>query len=435
VNSQQLGLTIDLLGEYQSLLVSKTKEGVCSASSFSIGVTDNIPYQGKKAARLFTADDRAQFLQLKLMQAEEAWAIGKGQGVKIAIVDTGINYNHPDLAQNIAVSAVEIPGNNIDEDHNGFVDDAYGYDFANGDPFPLDDAEHGTHVAGLAASAVTGVAPQASLLPVKVLNAFGGADSGSVLAAVKYAADQNANIINLSLGGYSDDANLRSAWMDVLAYANSRNVLVVAAAGNGDDQGKPVNTDQVGNLPGGVVAPNMISIASIGLDGIIAPYSNIGLKTVSLAAPGGAPVTASNPTDGGLLSTYYEPSVKPYVKLMGTSMATPVAVGVIALVAGLVPQATPQQLKAYVMKTAYPLKGLEGLMNVAGTIHALRAVQPLKGRQPNDPLARKQAPAVATASTWRPRLKSGAEKTPIQVPRGPNEPTYGLGKPAAGVRR
>jgi subtilisin family serine protease len=434
VSTVSLNLTLDLMGEYQAFLVAKTKEGVCSAATFSFGVTDNIPYQAKKPARPFTSDDREQFLHLKVVQAEDAWKIGRGKGVKVAIVDTGIAYNHPDLSPNIATSSVEIAGNKIDDDRNGFVDDAYGFDFANGDAFPLDDQMHGTHVAGLTASAVTGVAPEASLLAVKVLNAFGGADSGSTMAAVKYAADQNANIINLSLGGYSDNQELKAAWLEVLAYANSRHCLVVAAAGNGDDDGKSVDIDKVGNIPGGLIAPNLVSVASIGLDGNLAPYSNFGLKAVSLAAPGGAPVTATNKLDGGLLSAYYEPSVKPYVKSMGTSMASPVAAGVFALVAGLAPEATPKQLKDHVLKTAFPVRGLAGLMNVAGTVHALRALQPLKGRNPNDPLAQR-APVNPPPSNWRPRLRPGVDKAPVRIPRAPIDPSFGLKSPRNGVVR
>ncbi|MBX9769597.1 MAG: S8 family serine peptidase, partial [Bdellovibrionales bacterium] len=424
----QLNLTVDLLGEYQALLVAKTKEGICSADQISFGVTDNTPYQGKKPARVFGTAEREQFLHLRILQAEEAWTIGKGKGVRVAIVDTGINYNHPDLAQNIQTNPGEIAGNNIDDDRNGFVDDAYGYDFANGDGFPLDDGGHGTHVAGLTASAVTGVAPEASLLAVKVLNAFGGADSGSTLAAVKYAADQNSQIINLSLGGYIDDQELKTAWMDTMAYANSRGALVVAAAGNGDDTGKSVDIDKVANLPGGLPSPNLLTIASIGLDGKLAPYSNFGLKTVSVAAPGGAPVSPTNKSDGGLLSTSYEPSVTPYVKMMGTSMASPVAAGVVALVAGMAPGATPAQLKAHVLKTAFPVQALKGLMNVGGTLHALRAIQPLKGRNPNDPLATRPQPKPVV-SNWRPRMTPESSKAPVTAPLPPKTPSFGLENP------
>ena len=423
--SQQLSLPLDLMGEYQILLVSKTKQNICSASSLRFGVTDNIPYQGKKAPRPFTDEDRERFLHLRVLQAEDAWKIGRGKGVKVAIVDTGVAYNHPDLAQNIATSSVEIPGNKIDDDRNGFIDDAYGFDFANGDSFPLDDAMHGTHVAGLTASAVSGVAPEASILAVKVLNTFGGADSGSTIAAVKYAADQNSNIINLSLGGYSDSPELKAAWLETLAYANSRGALVVAAAGNGDDEGKSVNIDQVQNIPGGLIAPNLITIASIGLDGKLAPYSNYGLKNVSLAAPGGAPQSPTNKFDGGLLSAYYEPSVQTYVKSMGTSMASPVASGVLALVASMVPGATSKQIKDHVMKTALPVKGLSGLMNVGGTVHALRAMQSLKGRDSNTPL-NNTPPPRPTNSNWRPRMRPGTAETPISKPRLPSDPSYGL---------
>ena len=144
---------------------------------------------------------------LNAINAPESWAAGyTGQGVIVAVVDTGVDINHPDLMSQIWVNAGEIAGNGIDDDGNGYVDDVHGWDFASNDNNPDDGNGHGTHVAGTIAAddngiGATGVAPDATIMPVRVLGNNGSGSASSVAAGIRYAVNMGADIINLSLGG------------------------------------------------------------------------------------------------------------------------------------------------------------------------------------------------------------------------------------------
>ena len=173
---------------------------------------------------------------LPAVHAEEAWTITKGSpAVTIAILDTGVDLNHPDLAGKIWTNPGEIPGNGIDDDGNGYIDDVNGYDFVNLDNNPQDDNGHGTHVAGIAAAGtnngvgVAGVCWNCKILPLKVMQSSGRGSYSDIAAAVNYASNKGAKVINMSLGGYSDSAVLR----DALAAAYSTSVLVAAAGNDG----------------------------------------------------------------------------------------------------------------------------------------------------------------------------------------------------------
>ncbi|MEM6979483.1 MAG: S8 family serine peptidase, partial [Planctomycetota bacterium] len=170
---------------------------------------------------------------LNLVAAPESWAAGyTGEGVTVAVIDTGVDLDHADLIDNLFINPGEIAGNGIDDDGNGYVDDVSGYDFASRDANPNDVGGHGTHVAGSIAAGnngfgATGVAPDATILPVRVLGNNGSGRSSDVAAGIRYAVDLGADIINLSLGGgYSRAIDA------AIDYAEALGVFVVAAAGN-----------------------------------------------------------------------------------------------------------------------------------------------------------------------------------------------------------
>jgi len=173
---------------------------------------------------------------LDKIDAPEAWDVITGTNtVIIAIIDSGIDFSHPDLAGKIWVNPGEIAGNSLDDDNNGFIDDVNGWDFVNGDNSPADDNGHGTQVAGIAAAAtnnalgVAGVCWNCSVMPVKVMQASGVANYSAIAQGVLYAAQKGARVINLSLGGYSYSNALRDA---VQAAADIYGAVVIAGAGN-----------------------------------------------------------------------------------------------------------------------------------------------------------------------------------------------------------
>jgi subtilisin family serine protease len=252
---------------------------------------------------------------LNSINAPEAWAHGyTGQGVVVAVVDTGVDRSHPDLVNQLWVNAGEIAGNGLDDDHNGFVDDTSGWDFASGDNNPNDENGHGTHVAGtIAADAngfgATGVAPDATIMPVRVLGADGSGTANAVANGIRYAAQMGADIINLSLGG-----SLSTVIQSAIQYAQQLGVLVVAAAGNDGaaTPGYPARFSSSLN--------NVISVGAYSSSNAIASFSNdVGNSgAVQVDAPG-----------VNVYSTYFGSR---YGTLSGTSMATPHVAGLAALI-------------------------------------------------------------------------------------------------------
>ena len=254
------------------------------------------------------------------INAPAAWAtLTNTTEIIIAIVDSGIKLDHPDLASQRWINTAEIPGNFIDDDGNGKVDDVNGWHFYQYCVATIctpvenanvqDDYGHGTHVAGIAAAAlnngvgIVGIAPHARIMPVKVIDQFGFANYSDIALGIIYAADNGARVINLSLGGKPDSELLREA----VDYARSRGALVVAATGN--DGGAvlyPAAYDPV------------LAVAATDANDQVAYFSNRGPQ-VDVAAPG-----------VDIYSTW--PWVTGYFTKSGTSMAAPHVSGVAALI-------------------------------------------------------------------------------------------------------
>jgi subtilisin family serine protease len=285
-----------------------------------------------------------------------AWALSRGRGITVAVVDTGTKIDHPDLAPDIWTNFKEVPGNGVDDDHNGFVDDVHGVDVtskAQGQDL-TDGNGHGTHVAGIIAAAangrgVVGIAPRAKIMTVRALGADGTGTTGAVADGVRYAAANGARIINLSLGSDQSDPQLDAA----IAAAAAANVLVVVAAGN-----ESRDLDSTPAYPASTPAPNMVGVAATTpQDGrSIASFSNFGRVTVPLAAPG-----------EGILSTAKDGG---YVLESGTSMASPMVAGVAALMAAANPRLGAADLRGLLMQTAIR----SPLRVSAGYVDALRSV-------------------------------------------------------------
>jgi subtilisin family serine protease/N-acetylneuraminic acid mutarotase len=224
------------------------------------------------------------------IDAPEAWDVSTGSaGVVVADIDTGIDYTHEDLVANIWTNPYEIPGDGIDNDGNGYVDDVYGIDTANGDSDPWDDHGHGTHTAGTIAAVgdngvgVTGVGWSTKVMAVKFLDQWGyGSDAGAVEAIYyvigqKFDNDVNVVAINASWGGGGYDPVLEQA----IADAGDAGIIFVAAAGN-DSQ----NTDVVPNYPSCYEVPTIVSVGATDDEDLPSLFSNYGASSVDLFAPG-----------------------------------------------------------------------------------------------------------------------------------------------------
>ncbi|MEG4280132.1 S8 family serine peptidase [Microcoleus sp. MON1_C1] len=279
---------------------------------------------------------------LDVINAPEVWNQNiTGNGIVVAVVDTGVDYTHPDLDGNIWQNNDEIAGNGIDDDRNGFIDDIRGWDFVSSDNDPRDQIDnnpigknfygHGTHVAGSIAAerndfGITGVAYNAKIMPVRVWPASSPGSPNNVAAGIRYAADKGANVINLSGSYLSTQVN------DAIEYANNKGSVVVMAAGNSgvDQPGYPARkADRLG-----------IAVGSIDVNGRMADTSNRAGSTPLdyLVAPG--------------VDIYSTTPYSTYDTLTGTSMATPQVAGVAALVLNANPTLTPAQVENILTTTA-----------------------------------------------------------------------------------
>ena len=218
------------------------------------------------------------------INALSAWKINSGtRDVKVAVIDTGIDYSHPDLKDQIWVNQKELNGiRGVDDDNNGQIDDIYGYDFANNDSNPFDDHGHGTHVAGIIGSShnaigTMGVMRNVSLMAIKYMPNNGPGTTENALRCIDYALKMNSQIINASWGGGAFDPLL----YDAIKLANQKGVIFVAAAGiNGLDNGlKP-------HYPSDYDSPNVISVAATDALDALTLQSNFGSNSVHIAAPG-----------------------------------------------------------------------------------------------------------------------------------------------------
>ena len=336
----------------------------------------------------------SQDWSVNAINAPEAWAQGyTGQGVVVAVVDTGVQFSHPDLNSQIYINAGEIGGNGIDDDHNGYVDDTSGWDFYSNDNYADDGNGHGTHVAGIIAAAAngfgaTGVAPGAKIMPIRVLGADGSGSTNSVAAGIRYAVDNGADIINLSLGG-----PLSSVIQTAIQYAQQRNVLVVSAAGN--------ESASLPTYPARLSASlsNVISVGAYSLAGAIASFSNdVGTSAaVQVDAPGVS-----------IYSTYLNGQ---YARLSGTSMAAPQVAGLAALALSANPSLTAAQLRTLIVAgTNQAISGSDsnGGVNAAITVALAAAGQTSAGAAGIDANAQLAA-AQAALSNWFATLAIGVE--------------------------
>ncbi len=271
---------------------------------------------------------------LSIINASSAWSVTTGSNIPIAVIDTGIDLPHEDLANKLWVNSDEIPGNGVDDDRNGYVDDYNGYNFLNNNVDLQDTHGHGTGIASIIAAqtnngkGMAGMNWQAPIMVLKALNSAGGGDFETVARATRYAADNGARLINMSFGAMDDYTDLSSA----INYALDKGVTIVAAVGNNHGQGVfyPAAYDRV------------IAVSSISDSGKFSSFSNYGVG-VDLTAPGENILMAGLATDSS------------YVRGSGSSFAAAEVTGVASLLLARYPTLSPAQINSILKATAVPL--------------------------------------------------------------------------------
>jgi len=297
-------------------------------------------------------------------------------GAVVAVIDEGVDIDHPDLDENIWTNPDEVPGNGRDDDSNGYVDDVHGYDFANDDasvydPNPANGRgdEHGTHVAGTIAAegnnrtGVIGVSPQARIMVLKVLNPNGGTTLDAV-EAINYAVRNGVKISNNSWGYVGPPSR---SLQRAIGRANTAGHLFVAAAGNGGADGVGDNNDANSsntNYPSSYPNTNIIAVAATDNRDTRASFSNYGANTVDLAAPG-VDIMSTLPNTCTWCSYWY---------YTGTSMATPHVTGVAALLKSQNPNLGDTGIKSRILNSVDKKSGLSGKVLTGGRLNVAKAL-------------------------------------------------------------
>jgi thermitase len=307
------------------------------------------------------------------IRVNSAWSITQGnRQIVVAVIDTGIDVKHPDLAENLwrnpGESGTDSEGRNkatngLDDDKNGYIDDLNGWDFVNDKPFVIDNHGHGTHIAGIVGAVggngvgISGVCPKVSLMALKYFDptSKGNDNLRNTVRAIRYASLMGAHIINYSGGGTeaNDDE------FEAIRFAQGKGVLFVAAAGN-----ERSNSDISRYYPADYNLSNIISVTAIDSFAKVLRSSNYGMKTVHIAAPG-----------EGIYSTLPGGN---YGLMTGTSQATAFVTGVAALILSHNKEFNFEQVRKQIIATADEIPGLRDKTSSSGKLnsYAALAIQP-----------------------------------------------------------
>lgn len=292
------------------------------------------------------------------INAFEAWNSFTGNpNFVIAIIDTGLNRTHPDLAGNVWTNPGEVPGNGIDDDNNGYVDDVYGWNWVSNNNNPMDDNNHGSHCAGTIGAVgnngvgVAGVNWRCKMVGLKFLNSGGSGSISAALSALQYCTRMNIKVSNNSWGGGGYSASFSSA----LTASQAVGHIFCAAAGNGG-----YNNDTSPSYPASYSQDNVIAVAAVDNDFRLASFSQYGATSVDIGAPG--------------VNVYSTIQGTGYAFFNGTSMATPHVTGVTALVYGQNTGWTYTQVRNRILSTARPVAALAGRCVTGGCVDAGAAI-------------------------------------------------------------
>ena len=344
------------------------------------------------------------------ISATAAWDTrSSAESVIVAVLDTGLRVTHEDLAGNLWINPGEIPGNGIDDDGNGYIDDVHGINSllakgtaGSGDPF--DDEGHGTDVAGVIgavgnnATGTSGVAWRVKLMPMKIDNhegaTGGGAFTSNIIECVDYAIAMGARVINLSYGG----SNYSQAEVDAFRRARDHGIIVVVSAGNDGN-----NTSDVPDYPASYPVENIVSVANSDRNDRLSVSSNYG-GLVELAAPGTDILTLGHDRDNE------------YVLYSGTSFSAPMVAGSLALLRAQFPDDSARTLINRLLRSVDRLPEFEGKVCSGGRLNLTRALTASSGRPFNDDFAERSKLAgesvVARASSAGATAENGEPAIP-----------------------
>ncbi|MDD1729881.1 MAG: S8 family serine peptidase [Methanospirillum sp.] len=292
--------------------------------------------------------------------AEKAWGITTGSSdIVVAVIDSGVDYTHQDLADNIWTNEKEIPENGIDDDGNGYIDDIHGWNFQGENNSPVDENGHGTHCAGIIGAVgdnnlgCTGVNWHVKIMPLKFMDSTGNGYISDAISAILYANKMGADVISCSWSGGENSQALQDA-------ITASSAVVVCAAGNGG-----ADDDTTAVYPATFSSPNLITVAASDSNDNLASFSNYGLKTVQIAAPGVE-----------IVSTY--PGNR-YAYMSGTSMATPYAAGAAALLKAAKPSLTNNQIRDALISSVDQNSNLSGKISTGGRLDVYLALTGERG--------------------------------------------------------
>lgn len=295
------------------------------------------------------------------IDALKAWAKTQGSSeVVVAVLDTGVDYSHKDLAENIWVRPASVP--QYTDDELGSFDDLHGYDANRNIADPMDDNGHGTHCAGIIGAegnngeGIAGINWNVKIMPLKFLGRGGFGNVKDAIEAINYAIDRKKNGVNLRVINASWGSTQRSqALEDAIRAAGEAGILFVAAAGNSS-----TDNDRRPHYPSNYDLPNMISVAALDRNDLLANFSNYGAKSVHVAAPGRE-----------IASTWLNDQ---YREASGTSMAAPQVSGIAALIIANEPDISMAKLRERILESSDSLDTLLGKVLVGGRLNAAKAV-------------------------------------------------------------